>query len=77
MVNGIKFNSYMKKIVGLIGSYTFFYLGDWTSILMEKTGWDWLYLIYREFMNWSLNLQYWADLDRPWKEPSESDVEKD
>jgi hypothetical protein len=67
----------MKKIVGLIGSYTFFYLGDWTSILMEKTGWDWLYLIYREFMNWSLNLQYWADLDRPWKEPSESDVEKD
>jgi hypothetical protein len=44
---------------------------------MEKTGWDWLYLIYREFMNWSLNLQYWADLDRPWREPSESDVEKD
>lgn len=76
MANGIKFSSYMKKIIGLLGSYMFFYLGDWTSLLMEKTGWEWLYSIYREFMNWSLNLQYWADLDRPWKEPTEKDDEK-
>lgn len=67
----------MRKIVGLIGSYTFFYLGDWTSILMEKTDWDWLYPSYKQFMNWSLNLQYWADLDRPWKEPTQNDLENE
>jgi len=62
----------MKKFVGLVLSYLFFYLGDWTSILMQKTGWDRLYVLYKEFMNWSLNLQYWADLDRPWKEPTKN-----
>lgn len=67
----------MKKIIGLIGSYTFFYLGDWTSILMEKTGWDSLYIVYKEFMNWSLNIQYWAEIDRPWKEPTDNDIENE
>ena len=67
----------MKKVIGLIGSYAFFYLGDWTSILMKKTGCEFLYPIYKEFMNYSLNLQYWADLDRPWKEPTEKETENE
>jgi hypothetical protein len=67
----------MKKTIGLLGSYMFFYLGHWTSILMEKTDWEFLYLLYKEFMNYSLNLQYWADLDRPWKEPTEKDIENE
>lgn len=67
----------MKKIVGLLGSYMFFYLGDWTSIIMYKFNLDFLYPVYRDFMNWSLNLQYWADLDRPWKEPTEKDYDNE
>ena len=67
----------MKKIVGYIGSYSFYYLGHWTSIIMYKFDLDFLYPLYRELMNWSLNLQYWANLDRPWKEPTESEIEKD
>jgi hypothetical protein len=44
---------------------------------MEKTGWEFLYPTYRQFMNWSLNLQYWADIDRPWKEPTEKDIDNE
>lgn len=63
----------MRKVIGFLGSYMFFYLGNWTSILMEKTDWESLYPLYKGFMNWSLNLQYWAELDRPWRDPTEKD----
>lgn len=59
----------MKKVIAYIGSYIFYYLGHWTSILMGKAGFAFLYQIYSWFMNVSVKIQDWVGNDKPWKTP--------
>jgi hypothetical protein len=57
----------MKKFIGYIGAYSFYYLGHWTSIIMGKSRFVFLYTAYSWLMNTSVNIQDWAGLDKPWK----------
>ena len=66
----------MKKILGYFGSYFFYYLGDLISKPMMWLDLEFLYPVYKKCMHISLDIQDWAHLEKPWKEPSENDYEK-
>ena len=55
----------MKKIIGYIGSYGLFWMGQIVSIVMLQTGL--FYTQYNWLMSKSSDIQDWAGLDRPWK----------
>jgi hypothetical protein len=59
----------MKKVIGFIGAWFFYYLGHISSKLMYMRGFEWLYGVYQNMMNRSVNIQDWANLDSPWKKP--------
>ena len=72
----------MKKIIGYIGTYTCFWIGEvFGKICYWKlpTGeyfWDTyfenigMFCVnqYQNFMIWSTNIQDWSGIDGPWKE---------
>lgn len=55
----------MKKIIGYIGTWMFYYLGHFTSKLMYRM--HFLYKPYQWFMMKSFQIQDWANLKSPWK----------
>lgn len=55
----------MKKIIGFITSWTLYYLGHFTSKLMNEL--PFLYSTYNWLMIKSMNIQDWAKLKSPWK----------
>ena len=58
----------MRKIIGYLLSWLFFWLGHWISRPMYR--WDcfaWLYPAYNNLMGWSYDIQEWADNNSPWK----------
>jgi len=57
----------MKKLIGFIGVWSLYFLGDLTSRLMYKKGLQWLYVPSCKLMIWSLNVQDWAKLAKPWE----------
>jgi hypothetical protein len=67
----------MKKILGYLGSYFFYYSANFISLLMIRWDIDFLYPIYRKFINISLKIQDWAHLERPWGRPSQNDFENE
>ena len=56
----------MKKMIGYIGAYLLFYVGDLVSKLMFATHAWFLYSAYNHLMGWSADVQDWADIDGPW-----------
>jgi len=61
----------MKKIIGYLPTYVLYYLGHWTSLLMAKFKWYFLYDIYSWLMIKSADVQDWAGLKKPWYPPAE------
>lgn len=58
----------MKKLIGYIGSWTLYWLGDFTSRPMHSFDWAWLYPTYNNLMLWSSDIQEWAGNETPWRE---------
>lgn len=56
----------MKKIIGKIGSWSTYYLGDFISKFMYKKWFTWVYIPYSFLMRKSSDIQDWANLDQPW-----------
>lgn len=57
----------MKKLLGFIPSYLFFYIGDLISRIMYKINSRYPYILYNFFMDKSSYIQDWAGLKGPWK----------
>lgn len=58
----------MKRFIGLIGTYTCYYIGVMfckIAYSTDLTG-DLSYNCYVKFMEWSITIQDWAELDKPW-----------
>jgi len=67
----------MKKILGYIGTYFFYYIGDISckvsyikirnkylgNMLLGET----LFNIYQKSMDLSIKIQDWGGLEKPWK----------
>jgi hypothetical protein len=67
----------MKKILGYLGTHFFYYLANFISIFMIRWDLSFLYPSYKNLINISLTIQDWAHLEKPWKESSQNDFEKD
>lgn len=52
----------MRKLIALPLSYLFYYLGDFSF----NSG-IFPYCIYKHLMETSLEIQEWANLNRPWR----------
>jgi len=57
----------MKKLIGYIGAYGCYYIGDFFCRIGYKLDYLFLYNLYNKFMLWSSDIQDWAKLDKPWK----------
>ncbi len=65
----------MKKIVGWPLTWGLYYMGNFTSNYIM----NWFpraYLLYSKLMVWSLSVQEWSGLERPWREPTEEEKKK-
>ena len=60
----------MKKIVAWPLAWLFFWTGDLISRIMNYLDWGWMYPAYNNLMSWSIDIQEWADVRGPWKEPN-------
>lgn len=58
----------MKKIVGFIGTYSFYYTGYVVAYFIYSEYGAWMYPIYNILMTKSSDIQDWAGLSKPWKE---------
>ena len=56
----------MKKLLGYIGSYSCYWIGDLFSKILVKFPTPIIFIGYQQFMEWSCNIQDWAKLDKPW-----------
>lgn len=79
----------MKKQIGLIGSEICFWIGHAFckvsyikkkgEFLFDKYGFQWagtwLCKQYQMFMHWSLEIQEWAGNERPWKKPTQKELD--
>lgn len=61
----------MKTILGYIGSWVLYGLGDLVSKPMHYLDWAWLYPTYNRLMLWSCNLQEWGNGCGPWQDPDD------
>ena len=57
----------MKKALGYLGAYGCYHLGDILSRPMQWKWLHWLYIPYNRLMIWSVNIQDWAALPKPWR----------
>lgn len=55
----------MKKLIALVGAYTFYQLGDWVSRFVMWDGFG--YRVYSKLMEYSMRIQDWGRLDKPWR----------
>ena len=55
----------IKKIIGFIPTWVCYYIGHWASLVMDKFHVG--YRFYNTFMIWSIEIQDWSGLERPWK----------
>jgi hypothetical protein len=58
----------MRKLIGYILSWTFYWLGDLVSKPMHYLNWWWLYPVYNRLMIWSYDVQEWAGNLGPWRD---------
>lgn len=58
----------MKKLIGFIGAYICYWIGDMFCKISYKFEYEFLAENYQRFMDWSEKIQNWAELERPWKE---------
>lgn len=62
----------MKKIVGYIGAWSLYWMGDGISRLMNTNFTSCLlYRVYNKLMCWSCAVQDWAGLEQPWRKVDE------
>jgi hypothetical protein len=63
----------MKKIIGYIGSYFCYYIGDFFSKLAYSNIFhcQFTFDMYQKFMNYSIKIQEWANNQKPWKNKKE------
>jgi hypothetical protein len=57
----------MKKIIAWPLCWTFFWMGDLISWVMNNLDWGWLYPAYNKLMTWSIDIQDWGGLKSPWR----------
>ena len=57
----------VKKFIGYVISWTFFWLGDLISRLMHISGLGWFYPAYNRLMLWSIDIQEWSECNGPWR----------
>ena len=60
----------MKKIIAWPITWLFFWMGDLISRIMHYFDWGLLYPVYNKLMWWSVEIQEWANVKGPWKEPN-------
>lgn len=60
----------MKKIIGYVISWSFFWLGDLISRLMDICDLGLFYPAYNRLMHWSIDIQEWSGCKGPWKRTS-------
>lgn len=60
---------YIKKLLSFTGAWVLFYLGHWTSFIMNFPLFYWLFNFYSWCMVNSLKIQEWGGLKSPWKDP--------
>ncbi len=58
----------MRKIVGFIGAWGFYYMGHLAWLFMNKTKTSFLHNLYVSCMLRSYNIKNWAKLKSPWRE---------
>jgi hypothetical protein len=63
----------MKKIIAYPLTYLFYYLGDFTSKIMIVFNSNILFNLYQTFMRWSIDIQDWAKLNKPWLNTKDDD----
>lgn len=61
----------MRKLIGYIATWLFFWTGDVISRIMNYLDWSWMYPAYNNLMWWSVEIQEWADVKGPWRVPNE------
>jgi len=52
----------IKKIVAYVPAWGFFWLGHWTSLVINM-GVEWIFPVYSTLMSWSLFFNDWGGLD--------------
>jgi hypothetical protein len=60
-------NFRFKKIVAFIPAWLLYYAGDLVSKVMGDIEREWPYTLYSKLMRWSMEIQDWAKLSKPWK----------
>lgn len=56
----------MRKNIGYVVSWSLYWSGDLVSRAMHFDSMWWLYPMYNRLMQWSSQVQDWADNDTPW-----------
>lgn len=56
----------MRKNIGYVVSWSLYWAGDLVSRAMHFDFMWWLYPMYNRLMQWSSQVQDWADNDTPW-----------
>lgn len=63
---------HFKQLIAFIPAWLLYYAGDLTSKLMKETEKEWPFILYSKLMVWSIQIQDWAKLSKPWSTPKKN-----